>query len=305
MQLESKNNQGSFRNSRLILFSIIVFILIVFLFLVQARWIIFVIFFLVVVIFSTLLFWLQYAVPELGIAEQLILAKKILFNQFTNSSLILTIINGKIEGDYLLLKNKPEIHYLNIDHKSAVLVENTSNQRLLYLNGIHRFNKKLKILGVFDIGFRYLQIGPCERSEIGPRQAKESIADFHLRKKKVEKTKTRLSSGDLIYPSFSIFYRLDSSGQEKMDNVLFRSVYKKFGDHSTELLSSEMIDEFIVSQIVKLWSKYCENKELDEIFIKFPASFDLPWSTEFGIKTKITLDQVFLFDQLKMSEAEK
>ena len=77
-------------------------------------------------------------------AEHLFLTKNILINQFTRSPLILSIKNGEIEGDYLLLKNKPEIKVLNIDHKSAVLIEDSSNQKSLLLNGVHVLKQESK-----------------------------------------------------------------------------------------------------------------------------------------------------------------
>ena len=128
MQPNSSKEAGPLRKTWLILLTYIIFILIVFFFSGQAHWILFVFVFLILVIFTSMLFWQGYVLPDLNISDHLFLAKNILINQFTRSPLILSIKNGEIAGDYLLLKNKPEIKILNIDHKSAVLIENASNQ---------------------------------------------------------------------------------------------------------------------------------------------------------------------------------
>ena len=169
MQPKGIKETGSFRNTRLILLSFIFLILIVFFIWAQTPWILFVIVFLIMMIFSTMLFWQQYAIPDLGFTEHILLTKNILINQFTRSPLLLSIKNGEIQGDYLLLKNKPDIKVLNIDHKSAVLIEDSSNQRSLFFNGVHILNKNPKIIGVFYLGIRYVQIGPRERIDLGPK----------------------------------------------------------------------------------------------------------------------------------------
>ena len=89
-------------------------------------------------------------------------------------------------------------------------------------------------------------------------------------KNSAERTKTKLFSGELIYPSFSIFYRIAPSGDEKMDGMLFQRIYEKFGSGDSDLVSSERIDEFIIFQILRKWNTFCENKNLDEILAQFP-----------------------------------
>ncbi len=293
MQHKSIKDTGPFGNSRLTLLSFIIIILIVFLFGAQAPWNFFVILFLIVVIFSTMLFWQQYVIPDLDIVDHLLLTKNILLNQFNRSPLILSIKNGEIKGDYLLLINKPDIKVLNIDHKSAVLIEDASNQRSLLLNGIHILRKNPRILGFFDLGIRYLQIGPEGRIDLGPKYINESLADYHLRKEAAERTKTKLSSGNSIYPSFSIFYRIAPTGEKNKDTILFQSIYEKIGRRDSEQVSSEKMDEFIIIQLLKKWNAFSVNKSLDEILAEFPVSFEISLLNEFGISARITLDQIY------------
>ena len=189
----------------------------------------FVFVFLILIIFSSMLFWQGFALPDIGVAKHLLLARNILINQFTRSHLILSIKNGEIEGDYLLLKNKPDIKVLSIDHESAVLIVDASNQKMLLLKGIHVFYKNPKITGVFFLGIRNLQIGPRDRADLGPRYSNESLAEYHFRKNSAESTKTRLDSGDLIYPSFSVFYRIIPSREENNNAKLFHRIYEKIG----------------------------------------------------------------------------
>jgi len=293
MQPKSGKEAGSFRNTWLILLTYIIFILIVFFFSGQAHWILFVFVFLILMIFSSMLFWQEYVLPDLNISDHLFLAKNILINQFTRSSLILSIKNGEIEGDYLLLKNKPEIKILNIDHKSAVLIEDASNQSTLLLNGVHVLSMNPKIAGVFSLGIRNMQIGPRDRNDLGPKYSNESLAEYHFRKNSAERTRTKLFSGDLVYPSFSIFYRIAPSGEEKKDRELFQKIYEKLSSGDSDLVSSEKIDEFIIFQILTKWNSFCENKSLDEVLAEFPDSFELSLLNEFSIYSRISLDQIY------------
>lgn len=293
MQPTRSKEAGSFRNSWLILLAYIIFILIVFFFSGQPHWIIFVLVFLILMTFSSMLYWQEYALPGLDFAKHLFLAKNILINQFTRSPLILSIKNGEIEGDYLLLKNKPEIKVLDIDHKSAVLIEDASNQKSLLLNGTHVLYENPTITGVFSLVIRYLQIGPGDKNDLGPRYSNESLAEYHFRKNSVESTRTKLFSGDLIYPSFSIFYRIAPSGDEENNGKLFQKIYEKFSSGDSDLVSSDNIDEFIISQILQKWRSFCENKTLDEILAQFPDIFELSLLDEFSIKSRISLDQIY------------
>jgi len=293
MQPKSGKEAGFFRKSWLILLTYIIFILIAFFFSGQAHWILFVFVFLILVIFSSMLFWQEYVLPDLNFSDHLFLAKNLLINQFTRSSLILSIKNGEIEGDYLLLKNKPEIKILNIDHKSAVLIEEVSDHSLLLLNGVHVLNKNPKIVGVFSLGIRNMQIGPRDRNDLGPKYSNESLAEYHFRKNSAERTRTKLFSGDLVYPSFSIFYRIAPSGEEKMDSKLFQRIYEKLSSGDSDLVSSDRLDEFIIFQIIKKWNFFCENKNLDEILAEFPDSFELSLLNEFSIYSRISLDQIY------------
>ena len=269
MQPKSSKEAGSFRNTWLILLTYIIFILIVFFFSGQAPWILFVIAFLILVIFSSMLFWQEYVLPEMGISEHLFLTKNILMTQFTRSPLILSIKNGEIEGDYLLLKNKPEIKVLNIDHKSAVLIEDASNQKSFLLNGVHVLNKNPKIAGVFSLGIRNIQIGPRDKNDFGPKYSNENLAEYHFRKNSAERTRTKLFSGELIYPSFSIFYRIAPSGDKKKDGMLFQRIYEKFSSGDSDLVSSDRIDEFIVLQILKNGTLFAKIKTRKRFWLNF------------------------------------
>jgi len=242
-----------------------------------------------------MLFWQGYALPDLDIAGHFFLAKSILMNQFARSPLILSIKNGEIEGDYLLFKNKPEIKILNIDHKSAVLIKNVANHESLLLNGVHVLNKNPKITGVFFLGILNMQIGPRDTNDLRPKNSDESLAEYHSRKTSAELTKTKLTSGDLIYPSFSIFYRITPSGEEKMDGRLFQRIREKIGSEDSVLVSTESVNEFIKYQILTKWNTICENKNLNEILSEFPATFELSLLDGLCIKSRIVLDHIYFF----------
>jgi hypothetical protein len=293
MQPKRTLDEGISRKIRLILLTFIIFILMVFIFWAQAHWIFFVILFLMLTIIFTMLFWQRFAVPDLGFTDHILLTKTLMMNQFTRSSMVLSIINGEIEGDYLLLKNKPNIKILNIDSRSAVLIENSTNQRTLLSDGVHIFSKNPKIIAVFYLGIRCLKIGPRDRNDLGAKQSSESLAEYHLRKETVERSRTRLASGDFIYPSFSIFYRIEPVCVEKIEVERFQGIREKIGGSDSDLISIEKMDDFIVFHLLKKWKTFCENKSQSEILSEFPYSFEISSFNEIGIRSRIMLDQIY------------
>jgi hypothetical protein len=166
-------------------------------------------------------------------------------------------------------------------------------QRSLLLNGVHQPKKKPKVIGVFNLGIRHIHLGPKAKNDLGTKHSNESLAEYHLRKEMAERTKTRLYSGDLIYPAFKIFYRLEPSGQEMQDCMLFQSIYNKIGINGSEFVSSELMDNFIISQLLDFWSSFCRNKNLDEILSKTPVSYEILLLNEFRIRYRITLKQIY------------
>ena len=292
MQLKRNIEVDSSRKIWFILLVYISLILIGFIYSGQPHWILFVVLFLIITAFSSMLFWQEYILPDLGFAEHLLLAKYILVNKITRSPYILSIRNGEIEGDYLLLKNKPIIKVMNIDHKSAVLIEDSSNQKSLLLNGVNVINKNPRIIGVFYLGIRSIQIGPLGRSDFTPKKAHESQAEYHAQIRTSERTKTELPSGEIIYPAFSILYRFDPSGEKEKDLLFFQKICSKLGENSSHLISMDKVDEFIISQILIKWASFCAGKNLNEILVDFPDTFDSSFLSDLGIKSRITVDRV-------------
>jgi hypothetical protein len=293
MQLKNNKEIGTSKNIWLFLLVYVVLILIGFIISGQAHWILFVIIFLIITIFSSMVFWQGYVLPDLGLAKHFSLAKYILLNQFIKSPLILSITNGEIEGDYLLLKKKPLNQVLNIDPKSAVLIEDASNHKSQLLYGVHVLNKNPRIIGVFYLGLRSLQIGPNDKNDLVSKNSHESLAEYHSRINAAEKTKTKLLSGDLIYPSFSVFYRIDSSGNEEKDLDLFLKISRRLNGANISLFSPRELDEYITNEILNFWAAFCENKKRDEILAAFPNTFELSDVKKLGINSRIYLERIY------------
>ncbi len=293
MQPKRSDETGFFSNKLFILVAYIFFIFIIFIVRGQTYWIFFVFIFLIITVISSMFFWQKFALPNLSFSQHLILAKKILISQITGSPLILPIKNGEIEGDYLYFKKKPEIIVLNIDHTSAVLIKDISHQNFLLLKGVHVFNNNPKITGIFSLGMRCLQLGPRDRTDLGPKKSDESLADFHFRKNSAELTKTRLATGELIYPSFTIFYKITPYAQSNLAGMQFQRIYDQIAIRDTDLVSTIMIDEFIKKQLLNKWNTLSQGKSREEILSEFPAPVELSLLDEYGINYRITLDQIY------------
>lgn len=293
MQLRSSKEMESTRKYWFILLVYILLILIGFIISGQIYWTLYAIIFSIIVIFTSLVFWQEYILPDLGLSKHLSLAKNILINQFIKSSLILSIRNGDIEGDYPLLKKKPDVKVIKIDQKSAVLIESASKKKSLLFYGIHVLSKNLKIIGVFYLGLRSINIGPDNKNGLAPIFSHESLVDYHSRINSAEKTKTQLLSGESIYPSFSIFYRIDSTGDYEKDLDLILNISKKLNRGNSSLITPRGLDKYLINEFLNNWNSFCENKNREEILAVIPNSFDLTEIRDCGIKSQIFLDQIY------------
>lgn len=293
MQLKSIKEVESTRKHWFILLVYILIILIGFIVSGQIHWPLYVIIFTTIAVFFSLAFWQEYILPDFGLSNNYLLSRYILLNQFFKSPLVLSVKNGEIEGDYILLKKKPVVRVINVDHRSAVIIESKSNQKSLLLQGVHILGKNPKIIGVFYLGLRFIQIGPVDKNTLEPKNTHESQTEYHSRISSAVKTRTKLLSGDSIFPSFTVFYRPDTTGNYLRDiNLFLKIIQMSKGDNASTITSHELESD-LISEIIDNWNAYCKNKKLEEILYEFPGIFELSDFKIIGVKSQVFIDQIY------------
>lgn len=293
MQLKDNKEIDSTRKYWFILLFYVLLILVVFIITGQARWSFFLIFSAFIALFYSLVFWQLFILPDIGLSKHLRLSKFIILNQLFNTPLVLSVKNGEIDGDFVLLKNKPNIQVLNIDQKSAALIEDTPNQTSLLLHGVHIIKNNPRIIGTFYLGFRCVQFGPEDQNTLKPKFIQESLAEYHTRITLAEKTKTRLPSGDFIFPSFTFFYKFASPGIENDDLEMFLNMIKLGKKINSSVYSSKYFESYLINEILKSWWKYCNNKKREEILAEFPGIFEPKDIRIKGVKFQIYIDNIY------------
>lgn len=293
MQLKVNKEIDSTRKYWFILLFYILLILVIFIITGQARWSFFLIFSAFIALFYSLVFWQLFILPDIGLSKHLRLSKFIILNQLFNTPLVLSVKNGEIDGDFVLLKNKPNVQVLNIDQKSAVIIEDTPNQTSLLLHGIHIIKNNPKIIGTFYLGFRCVQFGPEDQNALNPKFIQESLAEYHTRITLAEKTKTRLSSGDFIYPSFTVFYKFASQSIDNDDLEMFLNILKLGKKINSAVYSSKHFESYLVNEILKSWWEYCSKKKREEILAEFPGSFEPKDTRIKRVKFRIYIDNIY------------
>jgi hypothetical protein len=283
----------SSRKYWLILLFYILIILIVFIISGQLNWIFFIIFSAAITLLCSLFFWQFFILSEIGLSKHFTLSKYIILNQLFRAPLVLSIKNGEIEGDYALLKKKPKIRILNIDSKSAILITDNKNPSALLHHGIHILRSNSNIVGCFYLGIRNIHIGPDDQNSLKPKNIQESIIEYHSRIKFSEQSKTQLLSGDFIYPSFTVFYRLELFGQNNIDLEILKNLKKYIRGNNLSLFTTSDLESFLVNEIISNWQNYCSNKNREEIFNEYSGKYEPTGIKIKGVIFHIYIDHIY------------
>lgn len=290
-----KNNEGEISTGKYWSILIVFFLLLAaaFIFVGSVHWSFILLLIAALSVLLSMAFWQAYILPDLDINAHFSLSKFILLNHFIKSPLILTVRDGKIEGDYDLLKKKPITKIIAIDPKSAVLIEKNSKQKQALFSGTHILNNNPNILGVFFLGISSFRVGPTDKKALGSRNANESLAEYHSRINSAEKTRTDLSSGKAIYPSFVVLYRFAASGIYESDLELFNALSKFAKIENSPLNIYKSLETYLTNEIIISWKRYCKNKQRDDILTQFPGKFEPMELKIKGLICQIYVDQIY------------
>lgn len=293
MLLNDNKMIDSIRKYWFILLFYILIILVVFIITGQASWTFFIILSAVITLFCSLFFWQLFILPEIGLFKHITFSKYIILNQLFKTPLVLSVKNGEIEGDYGLLKKKPRTQVINIDQKSAILIEDNKNQNSLLLHGLHVLRNNPRIIGTFYLGIRCIHLGPDDQNALMPKNIQESLTEYHTRINLAEQTKTRLLTGDFIYPSFTVLYRLDTRSQYNNDLEMFLNLTKLFKGKFSSLITFHLFETYLVNEILNNWRNFCCYKNREEILAKFPGKFEQKGIRINGVKSQIYIDYIY------------
>jgi hypothetical protein len=247
----------------------------------------------VITVFCSMAFWQFFIFPDLNFSDRFFLSKHTIFKQILASSLITAVRNGEIIGDYIFLKKKPNIHAINIDQKSAVLITDSTNHTSLLLHGFHVIRKKSNIIGSFYLGIRILQIGPEGDRSFEPKSVQETLTEYHSRISSAEQTKTQCQSGEFIIPSFSVIYNFEMSGRSNKDLNMFQNLTKSINADNSSAASTQNFENHLVNEILDNWRIFCKNKKREDILTIFPGEFDSNRLRFYGIKLRIFINDVY------------
>ena len=138
-------------------------------------------------------------------------------------ALVFSIHEGCIDPEFFLVKEKPREFFLRLDSKSAAVAQK-NQQRAVLVNGIHLIDHDTVITHIISLGLQNMHIGPLDSDVIntGKRLHWESLAEYHRRISRVNQTRTVSQDGEIISPSFSIFYQLftDQNHSEMKARIL-------------------------------------------------------------------------------------
>ena len=293
--MQSKNIQNEGNQGKYWVFFIFYILAILVLFVIYARlnWLLFLIFLIVISLVSFLIYWQIFLLPEFQLTDHLLLSKFVIWNQLFKTPFCMSVKNGEIIGDYALLKIKPPIRLLNIDQKSVVLLEDTYKHNTLLFSGIHLLKNKPKIIGTFSLGFQYIHIGPVDKLTLSKENANGSMTDYHARISLSDKTKTLLHSGVFIYPSISVFYRMDIKrfSANEFREMLTRTTL--FKETDSALVSPKQFENFLVNEILKNWFHFSNAVEDEKLLAMFPGKLELVDEIMKGLLLSVYVDNIF------------
>jgi hypothetical protein len=240
-----------------------------------------------------LVYWQIFVLPDFSLYDHLALSKYIILNQLFKAPIIQSVKDGEIIGDYGLLKIKPGIRLINVDQKSAVLLENDRKYCTLLFNGIHLLENNPRIVGTFSLGFRLIHFGPDNQYSLAKQNTQESLTDYHARIQLAGMTKTQLHSGGFIYPSFSVFYRLDirNLGTNELNDFLSRTLL--LNEKSSSLVSPKQFEVFLMNEILKDWRNFCTSNEDEKIFAENPGKFESLEEIFKDVLLRVYIDNIY------------
>ena len=251
----------------------LIFILIIHIFTHEYSWLVFnflITFILCIITFS---FLLSVFLPLLNFEDKLFVFWKSVSSFIFGNKILLAINNGIIEGDYLLLNNKPKIHLLVVNDKSAAVVLENRSQTNIYQPGFYVFRKPITVLGALSSELKIAKIGPENQATFDPKTHGENLSDYHARISGAEKTRAITRDGVEIFSLIQIFYRIDVNNIETEINKDLLNLFRNSFPISSSPQPGIDLENVLLEKILNDWKRTVEKSTFKEIVTNFPGKY--------------------------------
>ncbi len=234
-----------------------------------ASWLFFLVPFWLAAAFFSFYFWFRFADPGIKFSDAISFWVNSFGNLWGNFSTVLVVKAGDLQGDYFLLKNKPQRGILYISPDSAAALQTRDGRLVILKPGFHTLKSGQEIRLCFNLRYQRLTIGPLEdENPFNRKKSGESFTNYHARQLRAQKVKSYTKDAREVYPSFQIGYQLVSAPitgkPADEDRLLEISQYlSKMGKSGN---AAPILDEFIGRRLLDLWCASISELTVDGLF---------------------------------------
>jgi len=173
---------------------------------------------------------------------------------------------GKLNNDYFVIQNKPNLGALLIDENSVVILINKAGKKRVCLPGFQFVKNGEQILHTFNLGFHHFFWGPAETEN--PFREHPSDLDFnqsHLHSLKINQTKWHTKDGAIVVPLFSIFYDFSFPADKSKIRERSLTISDYFSANNINGELQNEINKFIGERVTNIWKILLENTNTDQL----------------------------------------
>lgn len=179
------------------------------------------------------------------------------------------VSNWQIHWNFFLRKKRPSPSLLNVDSRSIV-VGKQEDGFCFFQPGLQVINKKDQIRYVLKEGLDTISQGPLDDEEISEnRFDHENLTDYHLRKTRLDSSKSITKDNITLYSSLLIFYSINFDQNPELRQKQLMSLAKSLSEISIAGNTKETIEKTIGDFIIGIWCNYVRSHIFDEINEQF------------------------------------
>ncbi len=217
------------------------------------------------ILFIGLLFyWPEPFLPMLNLGSKMMIVKNYLTQKVFS---FFEISKGRITSQYLLLREKPRNFFIQVDHKSAVLVADQNHNFFPLLQGIHFIDRNKKIVHIFNLDIQIVRLGPLDENPTLPPQKVrgESLVNHHLRNERAAQTKCITKDHQILYPSFLVVYQLNHLKNTSIPDADFIKLSLELANRNFSVEVTHDLRKIISDSVISKWNKMAGHMDLDTL----------------------------------------
>lgn len=206
--------------------------------------------------------------PRLTIRESGVLIINAILPKGKRGAMFIEIIDGRIYPNLSLANRAPKIYALHVRPGSAALIYREASGFEILVHGIHVFGHPVNLSGAFPTSPQHFILGPGGAQALQPRKRSESLADYHVRLSAAKKTRSESRDGQIIYPKFEVFFRVNLGGNNEPLLKIVRSFHKSCPEEYMDLV--ERLKAFLFVITLQEWNRMIADKTADQIYAEAP-----------------------------------